>query len=200
MNFPSQIFFNNFNDGCRAAILKKNYLQLLPFYMVVAAYCYYGKVHRTMLTEIVSLLLKAKYYRCFINLTFSESIRKNCDKYPSARKSRPKQLNFFNILILSMRALLLLHYFNHILVFFVGLFEYSLKFLTCVYRVTVKIFSIGWEQFYRSFIIKVDYLFYYTEFFNRDTFFNFSIFTTNYDTLQIVTTQLDNFLGIRHSV
>ena len=32
-------------------------------------------------------------------------------------------------------------------------------------------------QFYRSFI-KVDYLFYYTDFFNRDTFFNFSIFTT----------------------
>ena len=32
-------------------------------------------------------------------------------------------------------------------------------------------------QFYKSFIIRVDYLFYYTEFFNGDTFFNFSIFT-----------------------
>ena len=36
----------------------------------------------------------------------------------------------------------------------------------------------GGGQFYRSFIIRVlDYLFYYTKFFNRDTFFNFSIFT-----------------------
>ena len=35
----------------------------------------------------------------------------------------------------------------------------------------------GGEQFYRSFIIRVEYLFHYNEFFNRDTFFNFSIFT-----------------------
>ena len=34
MNFPSQIFFNDINHGYRAAILKKNYLWLLPFYMV----------------------------------------------------------------------------------------------------------------------------------------------------------------------
>ena len=31
MNFPSHIFFNNINLGYRAAILKKNYLWLLPF-------------------------------------------------------------------------------------------------------------------------------------------------------------------------
>ena len=36
MNFPSQIFFNDINHGYRAAILKKNYLWLLPFYSVVA--------------------------------------------------------------------------------------------------------------------------------------------------------------------
>ena len=34
MNFPSQIFFNDINHGYRAAILKKNSLWLLPFYMV----------------------------------------------------------------------------------------------------------------------------------------------------------------------
>ena len=76
-----------------------------------------------------------------------------------------------------MKAPLLLYFFNHILVFFVGLLEFSLKFLTSVYRVTVNHFRIGGEQFYRSFIIRLDYLFYCTEFFNRDTFFNISIFT-----------------------
>ena len=34
MNFPSQIFFNDIDHGYRAALLKKNYLWLLPFYMV----------------------------------------------------------------------------------------------------------------------------------------------------------------------
>ena len=58
MNFPSQIFFNDINRGYRAAILKKNSLWLLPFYMVVATYFYYEKVRRTMRTAIVSNLLK----------------------------------------------------------------------------------------------------------------------------------------------
>ena len=40
------------------AILKKNSLWLLPFYMVVATYFYYEKVRRTMRTAIVSNLLK----------------------------------------------------------------------------------------------------------------------------------------------
>ena len=35
----------------------------------------------------------------------------------------------------------------------------------------------GGGQFYRSFIIRVDYLIYYAKLFNRDAFFNFSIFT-----------------------
>ena len=39
MNFPLQIFFSNINHGYRAAILKKNYLWLLLFYMAVANYC-----------------------------------------------------------------------------------------------------------------------------------------------------------------
>ena len=34
MNFPSQIFFHDINHGNRAAILKKNSLWLLPFYIV----------------------------------------------------------------------------------------------------------------------------------------------------------------------
>ena len=36
MNFSSQIFFIDINDGYRAAILKKSSLWLLPFYMAVA--------------------------------------------------------------------------------------------------------------------------------------------------------------------
>ena len=58
MNFPTQIFFNDFNGGYSAAILKKNSLWLLPFYMVVAAYCYFEKVRRTMRTAVASFSLK----------------------------------------------------------------------------------------------------------------------------------------------
>ena len=47
--------FNVIIHGYRAAILKKNSLQLLPFYMTVATYCYYEKVHRTMCTAIALL-------------------------------------------------------------------------------------------------------------------------------------------------
>ena len=52
-----RIFFNDINHGNRAAILKKNSLWLLPFYMAVATYCYYEKVRRMMRTAIVSYLL-----------------------------------------------------------------------------------------------------------------------------------------------
>ena len=62
MNFLSQIFFNDINHGYRAAVLKKSYLWLLPFYMAVATYCYYKKVHRMMRTAIVSCLLKWNDY------------------------------------------------------------------------------------------------------------------------------------------
>ena len=47
MNSSSQIFFKDINHGYRAALLKKNYWWLLPFYMVAASYCYYEKVRRT---------------------------------------------------------------------------------------------------------------------------------------------------------
>ena len=46
MNFPSHIFFNNIIHGYKAAILKKNFSWLLPFYIAVATYCYYEKVRR----------------------------------------------------------------------------------------------------------------------------------------------------------
>ena len=49
------------NHGYRAAILKKNCLWLLPFYMAVASCCYYEKVRRTMRTAIVSYLFKYFY-------------------------------------------------------------------------------------------------------------------------------------------
>ena len=58
MNFPSQMFFNYINHGYRGAILKKNYLWLLPFYIAVATYFYYEKLRRTMRTAIVSYQLK----------------------------------------------------------------------------------------------------------------------------------------------
>ena len=57
MNYPSQIFFNDINHGYRAALLKKDSLWLLPFYMVVSTYFYYEKVLRTMRTAIESNLL-----------------------------------------------------------------------------------------------------------------------------------------------
>ena len=59
MNFPSQIFFNDINHGYRAAILKRNYLWLLPFFMVVATYFYHENVRRMMRTATVSNLLKS---------------------------------------------------------------------------------------------------------------------------------------------
>ena len=39
INFHSQIFFNDINNGHRAPILKKTSLWLLPFFMAVATYC-----------------------------------------------------------------------------------------------------------------------------------------------------------------
>ena len=53
--------FNDVNHGYRAALLKKNALWLVPFYMAVASYCYYQKVRRTMRNAIVSYLLKYFY-------------------------------------------------------------------------------------------------------------------------------------------
>ena len=35
--------FNDINHGYRAAVLKRNSLRLLPFYMAVPTYCYYEK-------------------------------------------------------------------------------------------------------------------------------------------------------------
>ena len=99
-----------------------------------------------------------------------------CDGYPSAIICKPKQLNVFNILILFMKAPLLLYFFNHILVFFVTLSEFSLKFLAIVYRVTVNHFRMGGGQFYRSFIIRVDYLFYYAKFLT-ETHFSILVFS-----------------------
>ena len=50
MNFPSQMFFNDVNHDYRAAILNKNPLWLLPFYMAVATSCaeQCNKMRRTM--------------------------------------------------------------------------------------------------------------------------------------------------------
>ena len=66
MNFPSKIFSNDINHCYRAAILKKNSLWLLPFYIAVATYWYYEKLRRTMRNAIVSYLLKPFISRCSI--------------------------------------------------------------------------------------------------------------------------------------
>ena len=49
--------FNDINHRYRTAMVKKDSLWLLPFYMVVATYFYYEKVRRTMRTATVSYLL-----------------------------------------------------------------------------------------------------------------------------------------------
>ena len=52
MKFSSHIFFNDINHGCRAAVLQKNYLWLLPLYIAVAE-----KVRRTIRTAVILYLL-----------------------------------------------------------------------------------------------------------------------------------------------
>ena len=52
-----ELSFTYINHGYRAAILKKNSLWLLLFYMAAATYCYHQKVRRTMCTAIVSYRL-----------------------------------------------------------------------------------------------------------------------------------------------
>ena len=122
-----------------------------------------------------STKFKVKCYRCFINLKFSEFIRKKIDECSSASMSKSKRLNVFNTLVLFIIAPLLLYFFNHIWAFSVGLFGFSLKFLTSVSRVTVNHFKMGGQQFQRSFIVRVGYLYYYTNFLTE--IFNFSIIT-----------------------
>ena len=78
MNSPSQIFFKDIYHSYRAAILKKNYLWLLPFYMVVATSFCYEKVRRTMRTAIVSNLLnRSGFYSTFVaaDLEYSNLLR-----------------------------------------------------------------------------------------------------------------------------
>ena len=45
-----------------------------------------------------------------------------------------------------------------------------------MYRVTVSSLQMKGWQFFKLFIIKVDYLFYFIKLLNRDIYFNFSIF------------------------
>ena len=63
--------FHDINHGYRPAILKKNSLWLLPFYITVATYFYYKKVCRTMHTAIESYLLKFWSSNIFITIMIS---------------------------------------------------------------------------------------------------------------------------------
>ena len=51
--------FDHINHGYRAAVLKKNSLWLLPFYMVVATFFYYEKVSRTIRLQLYQTSLIA---------------------------------------------------------------------------------------------------------------------------------------------
>ena len=64
MNFILQMFFKDIDHGYRTAVMKKNYLWLLPFFMAVVTYFYYEKVCKAMHTAIISYILK------FIELIF----------------------------------------------------------------------------------------------------------------------------------
>ena len=60
---------NDISYDYKAALLKKNSLWLLSFYMDVSLYCYYEKVRRTMRTAVVSYLLKitvSQYIALFV--------------------------------------------------------------------------------------------------------------------------------------
>ena len=60
---------NDISHDYKAALLKKNSLRLLSFYMDVSFYCYYEKVRRTMRTAVVSYLLKitvSQYIALFV--------------------------------------------------------------------------------------------------------------------------------------
>ena len=71
MNFPSQIFFNDINHVYRAAILKKNALWLLPFYVVVATYFYYEKC-----AERCTLQLYQTSLNCFVYMALGKIVEK----------------------------------------------------------------------------------------------------------------------------
>ena len=81
MNFPSHVFFNDINHCYNAAILKKNSLWLLLFYIALATYYYSEKEHRALRSAIVSYLLKliiAMAYCCqsfnLVSILFYENI------------------------------------------------------------------------------------------------------------------------------
>ena len=68
--------FIDINHGYSSAILKKNSLWLLPFFMAVATYFYYEKVGRTMRTGIVWYLLKVAYRVQIWNNAFFQNSEK----------------------------------------------------------------------------------------------------------------------------
>ena len=142
-----------------------------------------------------TIKFKVKCYRCFIKLEFCEFIRKKCNAYPSARICKPKQLNVYTLILFTI-ARLLLYFSNHILEFLFGFYVsvfqlfpvYQFKKTNkqkkkkqtnkknLMYRVTVNSLQMEGWQFFKLFIIKVDYLFYFIKLLNRDIYFNFSIF------------------------
>ena len=64
MNFPLQMFFNDNNHGCRVAILKKNCLWLLPFYMLWLLIFIIKRCAERCTLQFYQTFLKQKLYIC----------------------------------------------------------------------------------------------------------------------------------------
>ena len=76
MNFPSHIFSNDVNHRDKAALMRKNYLWLLPIDMDVASYCYYEKGCRANARSLnISILFQLQ--RCIILRVRTKFFRRN---------------------------------------------------------------------------------------------------------------------------
>ena len=76
MNFPSHIFSNDVNHRDKAALMRKNYLWLLPIDMDVASYCYYEKGCRANARSLnISILFQLQ--RCLILRVRTKFFRRN---------------------------------------------------------------------------------------------------------------------------
>ena len=106
MNFLSQIFFNNFNHGYRAAILKKNFWWLPLFYIVLVTYLYYEKVRRTMRTAILSNLLKQSKSQSVIEAYDLLWTLHGCFHYRKQTKATESNLINLNIAFLLITDLI----------------------------------------------------------------------------------------------
>ena len=75
----TQQHHNDIKHAYKEAILKKNSLWLLPFYIAAATYCNHEKVHRMMRIAIASYLLNSNKFE-LTHLNKNMKRKKNCSK------------------------------------------------------------------------------------------------------------------------